>query len=353
MDERPPTPTSPAPPSYVQRAPGPSFPEFDDAHLYQASPSFCRAEKTRKGLWRHGYRPRVDDTRDWFRTAIWKTCDVIMHRAVKFQLRIADHRTSASDSRVSVTTAEVDQVVADFYKAIEVEGSIGFNYLYEPNYQVLCHELDWYYLTFFEDYRDKRLRKARRIREGAIEKFMEYLSKPRVLPTMVVCSPRANFLQAHSIPTANGQNPCTVRMAMIDQSLLRMEQLAVAPQDEPRERFYKDFVQQIGASVKDKVYANHDSLLDLTSYIRITGELARFNGDTLLQTWELRCRLRPTEWRAFKDRGVKAFVKRLFPAAPPYSEHALCHHGRIGFRQPDLRPDLKVLGPAQHGGYLF
>lgn len=67
-----------------------------------------------------------------------------------------------------------------------------------------------------------------------------------------------------------------------------MEQLAVAPQDEPRERFYKDFVQQIGASVKDKVYANHDSLLDLTSYIRITGELARFNGDTLLQTWELR-----------------------------------------------------------------
>ncbi|GAA5886746.1 hypothetical protein JCM16303_003300 [Sporobolomyces ruberrimus] len=61
----------------------------------------------------------------------------------------------------------------------------------------------------------------------------------------------------------------------------------------------------------------------------------------------------PERWRLLKDNELWAFVLELIPPGPPVTQHSLRHHRRIGFRQPAQRPDLKVLGLAQHGGYLF
>ncbi|GAA5881539.1 hypothetical protein JCM16303_005696 [Sporobolomyces ruberrimus] len=42
------------------------------------------------------------------------------------------------------------------------------------------------------------------------------------------------------------------------------------------------------------------------------------------------------------------------PTLPPsYSAHSLRHGRRVGWRQPELRPDLNVRGFARDGGYLY
>ncbi|GAA5886724.1 hypothetical protein JCM16303_003293 [Sporobolomyces ruberrimus] len=292
----------------------------NNPEVYRNSPSFCWAETTGQRLMQDGYRPphttrARQNSRDWYTDSIWYACKSII-RSVKGIRDLVVYSAGAA-----IAQGVLEAVIHELFEALEVGGSVGFHYM----------------THFFE--------------------ISRQLRNPSV-------------------------SPYYTRREELLKSLERLRQYAAESQDQARIKFTRDWTFAVWEDLKEKTSANPDLLHALESWLRIHDGLYRFSVDPLLAssqaslifffscaTWFkpillITIRTRPFEnlvqpggpepWRLLKYREIKAIVDTLIVETPPaYSESSLRHESRIGLRQSALRPDLKVLGLARDGGYLF
>ncbi|GAA5886742.1 hypothetical protein JCM16303_003299 [Sporobolomyces ruberrimus] len=118
------------------------LPELDKPELYRASPSYRWAEATRERLWTERFAPGVPRAADWYDWALWSTCDDIIKGVHKFRSQIVEQ----AGSPVSPTQA-VQGVIRKLFEAVEVEGSVRWNYLKRsPNLEIILNEMEEYKL---------------------------------------------------------------------------------------------------------------------------------------------------------------------------------------------------------------
>ncbi|GAA5849178.1 hypothetical protein JCM5353_001657 [Sporobolomyces roseus] len=229
----------------------------------------------------------------------------------------------------------------------EVDGSIGWNYLCQHNFETLMQELEKIY----------------RIRDEIIEM---HRGKPRVKIVFSMTVPRLRpEFKLHT----------NRRREVLQQVLNRIKEEAKRGSHE-REAFFTAWTWDVEYILERKFKRDTTWLQDLEKWARIEAGLANVekdpefankpNGSSSSHRWAV---LKGSVMREVVG-AMMAVPRPLSPppgyvpppdyvpprghdTLPPYTDLALAHHRRISLRQAKLRQDVPTFGFAQGGGFLI